>query len=1741
MYYNPDLVTLGWCIGEIRQALEQAENHLEAFMASDRSSSDGLRQSRHALHQAHGALQVVDVPGVALLTHEAEALIGRIERAEIELNGEIQTVIAASFRAVAEYLEALLAGAELSSLSLFPYLRDLLTLRQAERIHPADLFFPDLSRRPRFASSLPVNPSIEAQSIRQQFERGLLKHLREPDSNRGAQYMTAALTMMTLWEGAQTQRQFWQLAVVFLTSLEAGQSTTDVYNKRLLARLNLQVRATLDGQPIADRLFADLLFAIACVPPGVHMVDEAKKAWQLPTITAQDYETRRFAIQDVRHRRRVQEALGQVKLGWEKISRAAQPKWTGDLPDALALTNALELLQAGLEKLKLRGMVRLVQALAETRKRFAQQPQDSLALEAASALLFMEHVMSQPAHELAQWDLRCVELAQRLQSSTDDVFASIPPWLQSFTQAAEERNTIVSFVREMQTSLKQVEAALDTHFRDHEKTDELEGAARLLRQSSGALAVLGHEEASKAALALSSQVEALMQSPGSASRFERIASSAGALGFFVESLLQPESRTTRYVFDEASGAFGVERLPAAVMDDPLFDLQADLQTVSALVEPERVVLQDPAPESGAESDLAKDTVRSQADQDQELIEIFIEEAQQVLEAIGEQADQLAGQRGAAHAEAFDALITLRRGFHTLKGSSRMVGLGAFGEAAWGLEQLLNTWLAEERAPTLALIGIVRQAQAKFVDWVQAIAQDPTTILGFTEIHVQATRLQQGDAAVEWIEEPAPQAEDLDAEPPHAALDAAVQALDESVQHVTAEAFLDSGVSLPVELNHRLAVQASDPPQTVEAERTDEVAIGERWVSRALFDIFLAEADDRLHAMRAALEPDQVPDTQIIDPAVRAAHSLAGAGALVGLGPVRSLSLALETAFGTWLQHLEVLGDQPKAELAQVVDALAGMLHRFAAGSEPVLDELVTVSLANLQSAMQSQIAASMPVPEVAPAGDHGLSEPELHDEVDAELCEIFFAEAQDVLPAVGEQLRLWMRQPADLEVGHAVMRGLHTVKGGARMAGAMRFGQRVHEMETAVEDLLAQGGAEQSILEALWVDYDRIMADFEQLAMGGQEPPKGSQEAHASAQPVVAPGAAPAVAPVMETAAAPVAGVPQPLLRVRADIIDRIVNEAGEVSIARSRLDNELNNLRGALAELTENVHRLRSQLRDIEIQAESQIEAQLAQHRDQDRSFDPLEFDRYTRFQELTRMLAESVNDVATVQQNAHRNLEAAGADLKRQGQSMRELQQHLMRIRMVQFGSISDRLYRVVRQASKDAGKRVNLDLVGAAAEIDRNVLEAMIAPIEHLLRNAVAHGIEARELRLAAGKAEVGGVHLKVEQQGQEVVLQVADDGGGLNMARIREKAIEQGLIRSDANLSDAETAQLIFAPGFSTASQVDELSGRGVGMDVVRNTVAELGGRIEISSKPGKGTAFVVRLPLTLAVTQVMLVSAATQRFALNTSAVEQVLQMKPGQLADAHRDGHLVLDEVRVPLHYLGHLCIGEEATPAVQHLSPVLIVQVAGERMALHADAMSKTQEVVIKPVGPQIAGVPGIVGATILGDGEIVLILNPVQMARLMGPSNLSQHADAMVRAAAASLPPTVMVVDDSVTVRKVTQRLLQREGYEVMLAKDGLDALRQLEERQPEVMLLDIEMPRMDGFDLTRNLRADPRFLHLPIIMISSRTGEKHRGIAESIGVNHFLGKPYDEDSLLHLIDRFVKQGRGQPQGSAPVLTTA
>jgi chemosensory pili system protein ChpA (sensor histidine kinase/response regulator) len=604
------------------------------------------------------------------------------------------------------------------------------------------------------------------------------------------------------------------------------------------------------------------------------------------------------------------------------------------------------------------------------------------------------------------------------------------------------------------------------------------------------------------------------------------------------------------------------------------------------------------------------------------------------------------------------------------------------------------------------------------------------------------------------------------------------------------------------------------------------------------------------------------------------------------------------------------------------------------------------------------------------------------------------------------------------------------------------------------------------------------------------------------------------------------AGAHHATLRVRADLIDRLVNEAGELSIARARIEGEMRGLKVSLLDLTENVIRLRRQLREIEIQAEGQIQARVAQAHEGQGEFDPLELDRFTRFQELTRFMAESVNDVATVQQNLLKTLDDANAALVAQARLNRGLQQELMGVRMMPFASQAERLFRIVRQTTKELGKRANFDIVGGQVELDRSVLDKMMAPVEHMLRNAVTHGIETRAERAAAGKPEIGEITVRLAQEGNEIILAMEDDGKGLDRERIRARAVALGLLEAGDEPNDPLLYDFIFRPGFSTAGEVSQLAGRGVGMDVVKTEVADLGGRIEITSQPGQGTTFRLYLPLTLAVTQTLLMRAGVNLYAVPSTMIEQVVELKEGPLAEVRAHGEVEWMGNHYPFHYLPHLLGNPEAAPEAQRQYWVLLLRSGSQRVAVQVDELRGNQEVVVKNVGAQLARVVGIAGATVLGDGQVVLILNPVALTSRAPVVSVrgAAAAQAPVAAPAAHLP-TVMVVDDSLTVRKITSRLLTREGYQVVLAKDGVEALEQLVDVIPDVLLSDIEMPRMDGFDLVRNIRADRRLKDVPVIMITSRTAEKHRKHALEIGANDYLGKPYDEDDLLRLIARFVK----------------
>jgi chemosensory pili system protein ChpA (sensor histidine kinase/response regulator) len=600
---------------------------------------------------------------------------------------------------------------------------------------------------------------------------------------------------------------------------------------------------------------------------------------------------------------------------------------------------------------------------------------------------------------------------------------------------------------------------------------------------------------------------------------------------------------------------------------------------------------------------------------------------------------------------------------------------------------------------------------------------------------------------------------------------------------------------------------------------------------------------------------------------------------------------------------------------------------------------------------------------------------------------------------------------------------------------------------------------------------------------------------------------------------------PQEQVRIRADLLDRLVNYAGEVAIYRSRLEQQLGAFRNAMGEMEATNQRLRDQLRRLDIETEAQIIARYQREHDTaDQTFDPLELDRFSTLQQLSRGLAESAADMSSLQGSLEDLTRQYETLLLQQSRVSSELQEGLMRTRMVPFDALVPRLRRVVRQAAADTGKNVQLKLDGAQGELDRNVLERMTAPLEHMLRNAVAHGLESPAERKKHKKHEEGTIRIAVRREGSEVVLEVGDDGAGLNRAAIRKRAEERGLIRSDAVLADADLDALIMEPGFSTADTVSRLAGRGVGMDVVASEVRQLGGALDIKSKKGEGTTFTLRLPQTLAVTQAVFVKIGETTYAVPIASVRGVGRVSRDALGKD--DATYAYGGEQYALHDLGTL-LGHAAAKAEGQLQmPLLLIRSGELRAAVSIDQVVGNREIVVKPVGPQVGSVPGIFGATIMGDGSVVVILDVAPLVRRQAA--LPRDTAPTHTVVEARHVPLVMVVDDSVTMRKVTGRVLERHNFEVATAKDGVDALEKLDERVPDLMLLDIEMPRMDGYELATAMKADPRLRNVPIIMITSRTGEKHRQRAFDIGVERYLGKPYQEHELLRNVFELLAQER-------------
>ncbi len=792
----------------------------------------------------------------------------------------------------------------------------------------------------------------------------------------------------------------------------------------------------------------------------------------------------------------------------------------------------------------------------------------------------------------------------------------------------------------------------------------------------------------------------------------------------------------------------------------------------------------------------------------------------------------------------------------------------------------------------------------------------------------------------------------------------------------------------------------------------------------------------------------------------------------------------------------------------------------------------------------------------APMDGDAASHPSitLPPDTDPEILEIFFEEAEELLEAIDQSIHDWLAAPDNRIHLENLLRALHTLKGGARLAGLSALGDDAHGFESFLISVQGKPALPDGFFDSLQLRHDEMVVGVNALkaaASGGGAIPDATTTTRQAVPPPIQaskPSAAPSSGSA--TPSAPVARVvvedpvdtstpearndesvggravqdPREMVRVSAGLLEQLVNLAGESSIIRSRVEQGMNDFSASLEEMEITIERVREQLRRLEIETETQVlfRREVSQGQDYE-EFDPLEMDRYSQLQQLSRSLSESASDMLDLKETLAFKARESETLLIQQARVNTELQEGLMRTRMVPFNRLLPRLRRTVRQVSRDLGKEVDFHAYNAEGELDRNVLERMVPPLEHMLRNAVDHGIERAEFRRGFGKPDVGRIDLRLSREAGDVVIEISDDGAGIDVESVRAKALERGLMTADAKLRDDEILQFVLAPGFSTAKSVTQISGRGVGMDVVHSAVKQLGGSITIMSIAGKGTRFTVRLPFTVSVNRALMVSVGEDQYAIPLNTIEGIVRVSGVELEKLYGPDGGGFEYAGVPyrVRYLGSFIGRDYVALSDRGSVPVVLVRSGDRAVAVHVDGVQGSREIVVKSLGPQFAGVGGISGATILGDGSVVVILDLLALIRAQTAPVYANGTPA----AAADRPTCVMVVDDSVTVRKVTSRLLERQGMDVILAKDGVEAVAMLQERRPDIMLLDIEMPRMDGFEVARQIRHDERLSNLPIVMISSRTGAKHQERAEELGVNRFLGKPFQENELLATIEELVR----------------
>jgi chemosensory pili system protein ChpA (sensor histidine kinase/response regulator) len=590
-----------------------------------------------------------------------------------------------------------------------------------------------------------------------------------------------------------------------------------------------------------------------------------------------------------------------------------------------------------------------------------------------------------------------------------------------------------------------------------------------------------------------------------------------------------------------------------------------------------------------------------------------------------------------------------------------------------------------------------------------------------------------------------------------------------------------------------------------------------------------------------------------------------------------------------------------------------------------------------------------------------------------------------------------------------------------------------------------------------------------------------------------------------------------------------MLNLVGELMIARSRLDRRLAQLDQVNELLLASRTRLGQIGRDFEFGRQtSRLPGRrptagrddLGGLRDLSEVFAELEFDRYDDVNLLARSVGEMSADVAEVQSQHAALLRSIREDSAQIQRLTAVLRKEITRARMVPIGRLFTRGAQQVREAARAADKPVALIVRGESAEVDNGIIEQIADPLLHLIQNAIGHGIESPAERERSGKTAQGQVSLSASQEGGFIVVVVEDDGRGIDIALVRRRAVERGLLPADeaAALSDRDALNLIFVPGFSTAASVTRTAGRGVGLDVVRTNVSRLNGEIHVETEPGRRSRFVLKLPLTVAIADALMVRCGSEIFAFPLTAVSAMRPVDPSEIVSAGGRETIRLEDQALELIRLDRT-LGVEGSPPPTRL-PVVVLRGGGRPFGVVVDELLGKEEIVIKSLGVFLEGVGPFSGATISGEGRVILLLDPTLLreAAAQGPAG---SPELVIRPAETDEErPRVMLVDDSVSIRKFVGQMLEKAGFHVVTAVDGQDALQQLVAQRVDVIVTDLEMPRVNGYVLIEDLRRRAVTREVPVIVLTTRAGDKHVRLAERLGVRHYVAKPVDEQSFVQLV---------------------